>query len=90
MDRRLKVLRARLGLTQAQFAKSFGVRSADVHHWELGVRPPNKYIAAICKKTRISEKWLRTGEGEMGEPKTPGPYRPRKKKANGGDKNENR
>ena len=88
MDRRLKALRARLGLTQAQFAKSFGVRSADVHHWELGVRPPNKYIAAICKKTRISEKWLRTGEGEMGEPKAPGPYRPRKK-TTGGNENGN-
>ncbi len=41
----IKELRARLGLTQEQFAQRVGVTYSTVNHWENGKRMPLPFLA---------------------------------------------
>lgn len=41
----IKELRARLGLTQEQFAQKVGVTYSTVNHWENGKRAPLPFLA---------------------------------------------
>ena len=71
MDDRIKELRKALGLTQQKFADAIGVRQNTVAQYEMGRNPPNDtVITLICREFNVSEKWLRTGEGEMFHPKS--------------------
>lgn len=71
MDERIKELRKALGLTQQKFADAIGVRQNTVAQYEMGRNPPNDtVITLICREFNVSEKWLRTGEGDMFQPKT--------------------
>lgn len=66
MKTRIKEIRKRAGMTQAQFARELGVSQGSIGNYETGVsEPANSVIAAICKTFSVSETWLRTGEGEM-------------------------
>ena len=66
MDKRIKELRKTLGLTQQKFADAIGVRQNTVAQYEMGRNPPtDTVINLICREFNVSEKWLRTGEGEM-------------------------
>lgn len=66
MNGRLKELRKKVGLNQAEFGAKIGAAQATVTSWETGNRTPsNLTIASICKTFGVSEHWLRTGEGEM-------------------------
>jgi len=40
----VKELRARLGLTQEQFAQKVGVTFSSVNHWENGKRTPQPFL----------------------------------------------
>lgn len=66
MNERIKELRKSLGLTQQEFADKVGVKRNTIAQYETGRNPPiDTVITLICREFRVSETWLRTGEGEM-------------------------
>lgn len=66
MNERIKQLRKHLGLNQSDFASRLGVSQSAVAAWELGTRNPmDAVIQSICREFNVSERWLRSGEGEM-------------------------
>ena len=66
MKERIKEIRDKIGMSQAGFAERIGVAQTSVAGYELGTRSPRKSVVmAICREFSVSEKWLRTGEGEM-------------------------
>lgn len=71
VEERIKELRKALGLTQQKFAESIGVRQNTVAQYEIGRNPPtDTVITLICREWNVSETWLRTGEGEMFQPRS--------------------
>lgn len=66
MNDRLKKLRKALGLTQAEFSDKIGIKRNSYANYEIGRNNPiDAVIHSICREYRVSETWLRTGEGEM-------------------------
>lgn len=66
MEQRLKLLRKKLGLTQEEFALSLGIKRSAISNYEIGRNEPiDAVVSLICREFGASEKWLRTGEGEM-------------------------
>lgn len=66
MDQRIKAIRKARKLTQAEFGRRIGVKGNTVTNYETGLRMPSEaVIRSICREFSISERWLRTGEGEM-------------------------
>ncbi len=55
---KVKVVRLKLFLSQAKFAKELGVSFATVNRWERGICEPNyeaqKAFAEFCKKNEIN------------------------------------
>lgn len=71
MGERIKALRKALGLTQQQFADGMGVKRNTIAQYESGRNAPiDAVIILICRTYGVSETWLRTGEGEMFQPKS--------------------
>ena len=59
------------GLTQSQFAEKLGLSRNYIGLIEIGDRvPSDRTISDICREFNVSEEWLRTGEGEMFQPKS--------------------
>ena len=66
MNERIKKLRKALDLTQQEFADSIGMKRNTIANYETDRNEPsNSVITLICKTFDVSEKWLRTGDGEM-------------------------
>ena len=66
MNKRLKLLRKKLGLTQQEFAERVGIKRGAIANYEIGRNQPiDAVISLICREFNVSETWLRTGEGEM-------------------------
>lgn len=66
MKERIKVARKALGLSQTDFGSKIGVKQGTVAAYESGARIPlDSVIVSICREFNVSERWLRTGEGEM-------------------------
>lgn len=66
MQNQIKELRSHVGLNQTDFGARIGVRQSTIAGWETGQRiPPDSAIVSICREFGVSERWLRTGEGEM-------------------------
>lgn len=66
MNNRIKELRKHLNMNQEEFGLKIGVGRSTIAGYETGARTPiDAIIASICKEFGVSEKWLRTGEGEM-------------------------
>lgn len=66
VNERIKKLRKALDLTQQKFADRIGVKQNTVAQYEMGRNVPiYSVIALICREFNVSEKWLRTGEGDM-------------------------
>lgn len=66
MNDRIAQARKQAGLTQKKFAEKIGLTRNFVWMIEKGDRvPSDRTIADICRELRVSETWLRTGEGEM-------------------------
>ena len=66
MEQRIKAIRKARKLTQAEFGQRIGVKGNTVTNYETGLRMPSEaVIRSICREFNISERWLRTGEGEM-------------------------
>lgn len=71
MNDRIKKLRKALDLTQQEFAYRIGSVQNTITGYETGRRAPSKQIITlICQTFNVNETWLRTGEGEMFNPKS--------------------
>lgn len=63
---RIQLLRKSKKLTQAEFGKLFGVTHAHISSIERGKENPSEmFMLFIIEKMKVSESWLRNGEGEM-------------------------
>ena len=68
MNSRIKKIRKALDMSQANFASSINLQRNSLSLIENGARnPSDRTISDICRVHHVSEKWLRTGEGEMFE-----------------------
>lgn len=66
MNDRIKKVRTALGLSQQEFADRIGIKRGAVANYEVGRNEPiDAVISLICREFNVSERWLRTGEGEM-------------------------
>ncbi len=64
MENRIKELRKKTGLNQADFGKRIGITKSSVSKLELGENSPSEQtLMLICKTFGVNEVWLRTGEG---------------------------
>ena len=71
MNERIKKLRQTVGLSQDEFGRRLGVTRGAVTNIELNkVAPKPLFVDLICREFNVSEEWLRTGEGEMFQPKS--------------------
>ena len=70
MYERIRILRKQLGLNQTEFGARIGVKQTTIAGYERGASTPlDAVIAAICREFGVSERWLRSGEGEMFPPR---------------------
>lgn len=66
MKDRIKTLRKNLGLTQEKFADRLSMKRNTIANYEIGRNEPiDAVISLMCREFHVSERWLRTGEGEM-------------------------
>lgn len=66
LNERIREVRKYLGLSQKDFAEKVGISQRSVSWGEQpGNNVPDSTIKSLCIVFRISESWLRTGEGEM-------------------------
>lgn len=66
MNKRLKELRSKLGLSQAVFAEKIGIKQTSYSDIETGRRElTERNLNLICKEFNVDENWLRNGEGSM-------------------------
>lgn len=66
MNNRIKELRKKLKLTQANFGKQIGLKATAIGMYESGDRNiTEQTIKLICREFNVNESWLRTGSGEM-------------------------
>lgn len=65
MNKRLKELRSKLGLSQAAFAEKIGIKQTSYSDIETGRRElTERNLNLICKEFNVDENWLRTGNGD--------------------------
>ena len=65
MNERIRQIRKDYKLTQTAFGQRIGLKGNTITNYENGLRTPNdSVILAICREYSVSERWLRTGQGE--------------------------
>ncbi len=71
MNKRIKILRKSLDLSQKQFAEKIGLKQNAISYMEKeGATVTEQNIKSICFTFNVNENWLRTGEGNMFEKQT--------------------
>ncbi len=66
MELRIKQIRERLNLSQAELGARIGLNRSSISNLEKGERRiTEKHIKLLCSELNINESWLRTGEGDM-------------------------
>lgn len=71
MNDRIIQVRKNNGLTQEAFGARIGLSRNFIWMIERGDRlPSDRTISDICREFNINETWLRTGEGEMFQPRS--------------------
>lgn len=66
LNNRIKQLRKDLGLTQEKFGEKLGLKKNSISQIENGINSlTEQLLLSVCREFNVSEKWLRTGEGEM-------------------------
>lgn len=66
MNKRIKLLRKSLNLTQQEFADKLNIKRGAVSNYEVGRNQPiDAVISLICKEFNVNEDWLRFGKGDM-------------------------
>lgn len=69
MNKRLKLLRTTLELSQLDFSKKASLSQSTYGAIEIGQREiKNRHIKLICSAFNVNENWLRSGEGNMFNP----------------------
>lgn len=72
MNERIKELRKTLGLTLEEFGAKIGMGKSSVSKIEKGLNgTTDQTIRSICREFKVSEDWLRTGEGDMFDQEQP-------------------
>ena len=71
-NERIKEVRKTLNLTLDAFGQRVGMKKSSLSHMENGTNAvSNQLRTAVCREFHVREEWLRTGEGEMFEERTP-------------------
>lgn len=66
MHSRIKEVRKKLGLSQAEFGSKLGLTQQSIALLEQGKTPvSDKHIKPICSIFSVNENWLRSGIGDM-------------------------
>ena len=66
MNKRLKMIRKALHMTQKDFAKKIGITNSGISKLEKGQNQITDQMAkAICRAYNVNYDWLINGEGEM-------------------------
>lgn len=66
MGARISALIKNLGLTKTDFAAKINLSQSHISKITLGdTVPSDRTILDICRVFDVSERWLRTGEGDM-------------------------
>ena len=69
-DRIKEVIKAK-GMKKTAFAERLNVSQAFVSQLCSGAsQPSDRTISDICREFNVSEQWLRTGDGDMFQPKS--------------------
>ena len=71
MNERFKQIRKALGMTQDEFSSKISLSRNFIAQIESGTKTPSdRTVSDVCREFNVSEKWLRTGNGEMFVPET--------------------
>lgn len=66
VNQRIKQVRQKIKLSQAKFAKAISISNGYLAGIELEKRNVNeRLIKLVCNTFKVSENWLKTGDGEM-------------------------
>ena len=66
MNKRLKILRTELDLSQAEFSNKLSIAQSTYAVLESGKSAlRDRHIKLICSTFNVSEEWLREGKGDM-------------------------
>ena len=69
IDKRIRDVRKKAGLTQQEFADRIGYHKNQVSNVETGrFNPSNRFLASVGEKFMVSVDWLRTGEADERDP----------------------
>lgn len=72
MHERIKAVRKYFHLTMKEFGAKIGIKNSSVSLLESGKNSPSdRTVLAICREFKVSEDWLRTGEGDMFDQEQP-------------------
>ena len=72
MHERIKAVRKYFHLTMKEFGAKIGIKNSSVSLLESGKNSPSdRTVLAICREFKVSEGWLRTGEGDMFDQEQP-------------------
>ena len=68
MKEQIREVREHFGLSMEKFGARIGIGKTSISLLESGKNNPSvQTVALICREFGVSERWLRTGEGEMFE-----------------------
>ena len=71
-NERIKEVRKTMNLTLEAFGQRVGMKKSSLSHMENGTNAVSGQLrTAVCREFHVREEWLRTGEGEMFEERTP-------------------
>lgn len=71
-NERIKEVRKALGLTLDRFGEHVGMKKSSISQVESGINAVSGQLrTAVCREFHVREEWLRTGEGDMFEERTP-------------------
>ena len=66
MNKRLKILRKSLNLTQSEFANSIGIKGSsycDIENGKASIT--ERTIISICSIYNVNRQWLQSGKGDI-------------------------
>ena len=59
IDQKIKMLREKRGITQAELAKRLGITRSGVNAWEMGISTPStQYVILLAKFFNVSTDYL--------------------------------